>query len=627
MKTNHASRDSSNNAGDCCASGVVSAQNENKIKEICREFGNDRSRLMDMVRAIQSAIGYVPPEYYDLIAREAQTHRVEVQSVVSFYAFLSDRKKGTVIIRLCNDIIDRFKGADAVAAAFERELGISFGQTTDDGHFTLEWTACIGMSDQAPAALANDTVLTNLTPEKVPDIIRALRENPDPQSLVTECGDGNNAHELIRAMVNNNICKRDEVLLGEYNPGAGLKNALSKTPEEVIDEMKRSGLRGRGGAGFLAGLKWEFTRNAPGENKFVLCNADEGEPGTFKDRVLLTERADMMFEGMKIAAYAIGAETGIVYLRAEYAYLRPFLEDTLKKRRDAGLMGISVAGKEGFDFDIRIQMGAGAYVCGEESSLISSCEGTRGDPADRPPFPAIAGYKVSPTAVNNVETYCCAARIMDKGPEWFAAIGTEKSAGTKLLSISGDCERPGIYELPFGVKVSELLEMVGAPDAMAVQIGGPSGQMIDCSRFGRAISFEDLPTGGSIIIFGQDRDLLEVVDAFMEFFVDESCGYCVPCRVGNVLLRTRLQQIRDGKGVIEDLEYLTKLGKCTKRMSRCGLGQTSPNPILSTIENFRPVYNALLRRDQTGFQKSFNILHAIEDASELTGRRSVIFHA
>ncbi len=598
-----------------------------KIEQICKSFNNDRTRLMDIVRTIQETFGYVPPEHYELIAREANTHRVEVESVVSFYSFLSDRKQGGVVLRLCNDIIDRFKGADAVAEAFEKELGISMGETTPDGLFTLEWTACIGMSDQAPAALANDTVLTHLTPEKVPGILEALRKNPDPQALVAECGDGGNADPLVKAMVQNNICERGEVLLADNDPEAGLRKAMEKTPEEVIADMKESGLRGRGGAGFLAGLKWEFTRNAKGDGKYILCNADEGEPGTFKDRVLLTERADLMIEGMTVAAYCIGAETGIVYLRAEYAYLRALLEEVLNRRRAAGLLGNSICGRDGFNFDIRIQMGAGAYVCGEESSLISSCEGTRGDPGDRPPFPAIAGYKVAPTAVNNVETYCCAARVMDKGPVWFENIGTEHSSGTKMLSICGDCERPGIYELPFGVTVAELLEKVGAENAAAVQIGGPSGQMLDRSQYGRAISFEDLPTGGSIMVFGRQRDLLEVVDAFMEFFVDESCGYCVPCRVGNVLLRNRLERIRNGKGIPEDLAYLEKLGISTRRMSRCGLGQTSPNPILSTLENFRPIYNALVREDRSGLAKSFDVLRAVEPACELTGRRSVIFHA
>jgi len=598
-----------------------------KIKKICKTFCNDRTRMMDIVREVQQEFGYVPPEHYDLIASEANTHRVEVQSVVSFYTFLSDRKQGKVIIRLCNDIIDKMAGVDDVAEAFERELGISMGDTTEDGSISLEWTACIGMSDQAPAALANDTVLTNLTPEKVPEIIKALQKKSDPQALVTECGDGNNADDLIRSMVRNNICERGDVLLGDYDLEAGLRKTIEKAPEEVIEDVKNSGLRGRGGAGFLTGLKWEFTRNAPGEDKYVLCNADEGEPGTFKDRVLLTECPDMVFEGMTVASYAIGARTGIVYLRAEYACLRAFLEDVLNRRRAAGLLGNNICGKDGFNFDIRIQMGAGAYVCGEESSLISSCEGSRGDPSDRPPFPAIAGYRVAPTAVNNVESYCCAVRIMDKGPVWFAEIGTEKSAGTKLLSVSGDCERPGVYELPFGVSVNELLKKVGAEDTAAVQMGGPSGQMINPSQFDRAVSFEDLPTGGSVMVFSKQRDLLEVVEAFMEFFVEEDCGYCVPCRVGNVLLLNRLQQIREGKGTPEDIVYLEKLGLSTKCMSRCGLGQTSPNPILSTLENFRPIYNALVRENRSGLQRSFDVMHAMEPASELTGRRSVLFHA
>ena len=601
--------------------------NKARIKAICRTFGNDRARLMDIVREIQQEFAYVPPEHYELIAREAGTHRVEVESVISFYAFLSDRKQGKVVIRLCNDIIDRFKGVADVAAAFEKELGIPMGGTTDDGLFTLEWTACIGMSDQAPAALANDTVLTHLTPEKVPEIIAALRSNPAPQTLVTKCGDGANADPLVWSMVQNNIKERGEVLLGECDPDAGLRKALEKSPEEVIADVKESGLQGRGGAGFLTGLKWELTRNAEGGEKYVLCNADEGEPGTFKDRVLLTERPELMIEGMTIAAYCIGAETGIIYLRAEYAYLRAFLEDVLNRRRAAGLLGNSIAGRKEFHFDIRVQMGAGAYVCGEESSLISSCEGTRGDPSDRPPFPAIAGYMVAPTAVNNVESYCCAARIMDKGPAWFERIGTEHSSGTKLLSVCGDCERPGVYEVPFGITVAELLEKVGAEDAAAVQIAGPSGQMIDRGQYHRRICFGDLPTGGSIMVFSPQRDLLEVVDAFMEFFIDESCGYCVPCRVGNVLLRQRLERIRQGKGVPDDLDYLDRLGKSTRRMSRCGLGQTSPNPILSTLQNFRPIYNALVREDRSGLQKSFDVLKAVEDASELTGRRSGLFHA
>ena len=597
------------------------------ITKICNRYGNNRVRLMDIVRDVQQELGHVPQEAFDLIAKGGRTHRVEVQSVISFYAFLSERKKGDVVIRLCDDIIDRYQGGDAVADALSHALGIGFNETTADGKITLEKTPSIGMSDQAPAMMVNDVVVTRLTPERIPDLLAKLRRTKNPQSLVETTGDGNNSHALIHAMVCNNIRESGAVILADYKRERGLRKTLVVSPEDVIADIKASGLRGRGGAGFLTGLKWELTRQSPGTEKFVLCNADEGEPGTFKDRVLLTERADLMIEGMTIAGYAIGAETGIIYLRGEYAYLRPYLEDVLNRRRADNLLGNGILGNKEFHFDVRIQMGAGAYVCGEETSLISSCEGTRGDPSDRTPFPVAKGYLVSPTAVNNVETYCCAARIMDQGAGWFAAIGTPRSAGTKLLSVCGDCARPGIYEVPFGTTLREVLRRSGAEDTAAVQVGGPSGQMVGPAQFDLGISYEELSTGGSMMVFSNDRDILEIVEAFMEFFVKESCGYCVPCRVGNVLLKSRIARIRQGDGCPADLVYLKHLGDSVKRMSRCGLGQTSPNPILSTLKNFRPVYNTLVRENKTGLQKSFHIMQAVEEASKIAGRRSEVFHA
>ncbi|MDD2455288.1 MAG: NAD(P)H-dependent oxidoreductase subunit E [Kiritimatiellae bacterium] len=597
------------------------------VTEACNRYGNTRTRLMDIVRDVQEALGHVPREAFGLIAKAANTHRVEVESVVSFYAFLSDKKKGDVIIRLCDDIIDTYAGGEAVAEALMRELGLGFGETTKDGKITLEKTPSIGMCDQAPAMMVNDVMFTNLTAESIPDIVRRLRKTKDVQSLVDNCGDGNNAHPLIRSMVCNNIRQSGAVILADYRRERGLRKTLTQTPDEVIADIKAAGLRGRGGAGFMAGLKWELTRRSPGTEKFVLCNADEGEPGTFKDRVLLTERADLMIEGMTIAGYAIGAETGIIYLRAEYAYLRRYLEDVLNSRRAAKLLGNGILGNEDFNFDIRVQMGAGAYVCGEETSLITSCEGTRGDPTDRTPFPVAKGYMVSPTAVNNVETYCCAARIMDQGPGWFAAIGTQRSTGTKLISVCGDCVRPGIYEVPFGTTVREILKRAGAEDTAAVQVGGPSGQMVGPAQFDNEISYEGLSTGGSFMVFNNQRDILEIVLAFMNFFVDESCGYCVPCRVGNVLLKNGIEKVRAGEATPEDLDYLRRLGESVKRMSRCGLGQTSPNPVLSTLRNFRPVYNALVRENRSGILKSFHILRAVDDAGQIAERRSEIFHA
>ena len=593
------------------------------VREVCQRHGNDRTRMMDIVTDIQKAVGYVSGEAKDLIAAAVGTHRVEVESVVSFYSFLSDEPKGKVVIRMCDDIIDKMKGAARVLKAFETELGIGVGGTTDDGVISLETTPCVGMCDQAPAAVINDVVVTSLSTDKAREIVAALKAGTTPSGLIKEYGDGVNAHALVRAEVNNNIRKAGPVIFADYEVGSGLKKALAMSPVEVIREMKASRLRGRGGAGFPLGMKWEFTRNAPGDQKYIICNADEGEPGTFKDRVILTEKADLLFEGMTIGGYAIGATKGIVYLRGEYTYLQAWLEDVLKQRREAGLLGKNILGHQGIDFDIRIQMGAGAYVCGEETALISSCEGLRGDPKNRPPFPAQKGYLDAPTSVNNVETICCVSRIMQQGAGWFSELGNDVSSGTKVLSVSGDCTSPGVYELPFGVKLSELLAMVGAPNAKAVQVGGPSGQMVSKGDFERSICFDDMATGGSIMVFGPERDILEVVDYFLEFFVEESCGYCTPCRVGNVLLREGLSRVRSGKGTPEDLTYLKSLGETVKTMSRCGLGQTSPNPILTTLRSFRSEFEDKVKKVEDGMVPTFDLSAAVSDAEEIAGRKSV----
>ena len=283
------------------------------------------------------------------------------------------------------------------------------------------------------------------------------------------------------------------------------------TPEQVIEMVKDSNIRGRGGAGFPTGLKWEFCRRAAGDEKYIFCNADEGEPGTFKDRVILTQFPRMVFEGMIIAGYAVGATQGILYVRHEYRYLERWLESVLDGARRKIISGRASPAVEGFDFDIRIQFGAGAYVCGEESALIESAEGKRGEPRDRPPFPVEKGYRDKPTVVNNVETFCATVKIVLNGGEWYRSFGTKDSTGTKLLSISGDCMHPGVYEIEWGFSVNDVLDMVGGYDPQAVQVGGPSGSLIGPDEFDRTLSFSDLSTGGSLIIFGKQRDLLKDV--------------------------------------------------------------------------------------------------------------------
>jgi len=382
------------------------------------------------------------------------------------------------------------------------------------------------------------------------------------------------------------LIKTGPILSGGVAAGEGLKKALGMTRSEIITEIRESGLKGRGGAGFPTGTKWNLAAAARGEHKYVVCNADEGEPGTFKDRVLLTDYADLVFEGMTIAGRAVGSHVGILYLRGEYRYLLGHLEAVLAKRRADGLLGKGIQGKEGFDFDIEIRMGSGAYVCGEETALIESLEGNRGEPRNRPPFPVDTGYLGNPTTVNNVETLVLATAILAKGAPWFKAIGTDKSTGSKLFSVSGDCERPGVYEFPMGLTIAELLKEVGGEGAKAVQVGGASGTCVPASLFGQTLAFEGVPTGGSIIVFGPQRDMLHVAKNFMEFFVEESCGQCTPCRYGNVALLQGIEELEGGRCSVAHLKELMALGESMQLSSKCGLGQSSPNAFMSIIKHF-----------------------------------------
>jgi len=379
----------------------------------------------------------------------------------------------------------------------------------------------------------------------------------------------------------------NELTFSTIEPGFGLRAALSRPSADALRKVESSGLRGRGGAGFPTSLKWELAAKSPGDQKYVVCNADEGEPGTFKDRVILAEFADLVFEGMTIGAWVIGASRGIVYLRAEYTYLRPHLEAVLQRRRDAGLLGPAVAGHDGFAFDIAIRMGSGAYVCGEETALIESLEGQRGEPRNRPPFPIDTGFLDSPTIVNNVETFAWVTCVLTKGPEWFKSIGTEKSTGRKLFSVSGDCARPGVYEFPMGITVAQLLKEVGGEGAKAVQIGGAAGQCVPALHFDRTIAYEDIITGGSVIVLGPQRDLLRVSRNFLEFFLEESCGQCTPCREGIPKLLEGVDLLRNGRCSMNYLKELCDLGETMQQASKCGLGQSAPNALLSIVAHFQ----------------------------------------
>jgi len=589
----------------------------NTINAIIKKYSGDETRLMDILLDVQSELGFISEWSVEQISKALDIPKVEIIQTLSFYHFFHTEPRGKYTIYLNNSVVSNFYGKEEVKKAFEEEAGIKFGQVTADGLIGLFETACIGMSDQEPSALINEQPFPSLTPEKAKKIISMIKEGKTIEEIKgNKYGEGKNSHYLMRSLVNNNIREKGKVIFSDYTPGEAItKIVKGMSSTDVIEEIKKSYLRGRGGAGFPTGLKWEVARKAPGDVKYIFCNADEGEPGTFKDRVILTELPELIFEGMAIAGYAVGAKTGILYLRNEYRYMREYLEHVLREMRKQGLLGNFIGGKKGFDFDIRIQCGAGAYVCGEESALIESAEGKRGEPRDRPPFPVESGYLNKPTVVNNVETFCTVVKIMLNGADWYNKMGTKDSKGTKVLSISGDCEKPGIYELEWGFTVNDILKKAGAKinDVLAVQVGGPSGSCISEKEFDRILAYEDLATGGSLIIIGKKRDLIkDVVLNFQTFFMDESCGSCVPCRVLTVMYRNVIEKISRGKGTKKDIENLLSWAPYMKN-NRCGLGQTAMNPTITTIKNFRYLYDKLTEGNSDLINPDFDESEALKD--------------
>ena len=393
-------------------------------------------------------------------------------------------------------------------------------------------------------------------------------------------------------------CIEDYIALNGY---FALHKALTEmTPDGVIDLVKKSGLRGRGGAGFSTGLKWELTRKSEGSQKYVMCNADEGDPGAFMDRSIIEANPHAIVEAMAIAGYAIGANKGVIYIRAEYPLAGERIDKAIKDAKALGLLGDNIFGTN-FSFDISIKLGAGAFVCGEETALIRSCEGGRGEPVSKPPYPAVSGYLNKPTSINNVETYANIPYIILNGADWFAEIGTATSKGTKVFALSGKVNNTGLVELAMGTTIRDIVYDIGGgiPNGKkfkAVQMGGPSGGCITEKDLDTPIDYENLKALGSMmgsggmIVMDEDTCMVDIAKFFLEFSVDESCGKCTPCRIGNKRLLELLQKICDGKGEMADLDELEELANYVKDNSLCGLGQCSPNPVLSTLRYFKNEY-------------------------------------
>lgn len=482
-------------------------------------------------------------------------------------------------------------------------------------------TGCMGPCDMGPVAIIypDATFYRRLKPKDADAIVeehimqgnlvkRLLYRTPGAKEPTPKVTDMDLFAKQKKIVLRNNFYI-DPTSIEDYiaNDGyAALGKALTAmTPAEVIEEVKKAGIRGRGGAGFSTGMKWSFCAAAKGTPKYVVCNGDEGDPGAFMDRSALEGDPHSIIEGMAICGRAIGAEQGYVYVRAEYPLAIERLSYALDKAREYGLLGKNILGT-GFNFDIEIRIGAGAFVCGEETALLTSIEGKRGEPRPRPPFPANEGVWAKPTVLNNVETWANIAEIILKGADWYSTIGTEKSKGTKVFALAGRINNTGIVEVPMGTTLREIVFEIGGgiprkKEFKAVQTGGPSGGCIPASQLDTPIDFESLTAlgammgSGGMIVMDEDTCMVDIAKFFMDFIVDESCGKCSPCRIGTKRMLEILERITTGKGKEGDIELLLELGTTIKSTALCGLGQTAPNPVLSTIKYFRDEYEAHIK--------------------------------
>ena len=469
----------------------------------------------------------------------------------------------------------------------------------------VKGSGCMGLCAQGPLVQVQPagTLYGKVTPEDAAEIVGALDTEPVTRLLVAEQEEFYGKQKRI---VLENAGRADPTRLEDYLAAEGyqalLKVITEMAPREVVDLMYASGLRGRGGAGYPTGLKWQGVYHAPGDQKYVVCNADEGDPGAFMDRSILESDPHRVLEGMAIAGYAVGADQGYVYVRAEYPLAIERLKEAIKQARKSDLLGDRI-GDSDFDFQIDIRLGAGAFVCGEETALMHSIEGKRGSPRPRPPYPANYGLWGCPTCINNVETLANVPAVVRNGSEWFSAVGTEKSKGTKVFALAGRVKNTGLIEVPMGMTLREIIFEIGGgvPEGRqfkAVQTGGPSGGCIPAEHLDLEVDYESLQTVGSImgsggmIVMDDSSCMVDVAKYFMQFCRDESCGKCTPCRVGTTLMYNILDGITRGRGAMEDLDRLNELCELVGNVSLCGLGQTAPNPVASTLRYFRDEYLA-----------------------------------
>jgi len=544
-----------------------------------------RPALLPALHAAQKIYGYLPEPVAAAIAHALGVPLADVYGVIDFYSMFYREPVGRRMVRVCVDPACALAGSDALLAAACAHAGVEPGGLSADGAFTVEAAPCLGLCEHAPVVLVDEVAQGGVRPEAMAELFSAAAPEPwgllggDLRLLTANCGRG-------RATT-----------LAEYEAGggyAGLRRAFELGAEAVIAEVKAAGLVGRGGAAFPTGVKWEGARAAAGQPKYVVCNADESEPGTFKDRVLLEEDPHRMLEGLLIEAYAVGAARAYVYIRGEYPRALARVQAAVDEARAAGYVGANVLGSA-FSVEVELRLGAGAYICGEETALFESIEGKRGFPRVKPPFPTTFGLFGQPTAINNVETLCNIPLIVTGGAAAYRRIGTERSPGPKLFCVSGDVTRPGLYEVAFGATLRHLLhDLAGSLPAgrslQAVLFGGAAGAFATERDLDVKLTFEDLraaglPLGsGVVMVFDDTRDLRDVLNRLGRFFAHESCGKCYPCQIGSQRQHEILERVAAGHTQPGDAARLSDVGWTMTEASLCGLGQTAASAVLSAMK-------------------------------------------
>ena len=579
------------------------------ISEVTNCYENKSENLIQILREIHKKQNYITPTQLEEVAQKLNLPLSKVYGAVTFYTLLSPKPKGKYVLRICSSTPCYMAGSENLLKYLKDKLKIQEGETSADGLFTLESTSCLGICAVAPAIMVNDRVYGDLNIQKLDQIIeRRKRGKIEKEKFVSLRANILSNKEGRIVLQNCGIINPESI--EEYkmrNGYAALSKAIIKmTPQEVIKEVKDSKLVGRGGAAFPTGLKWEFTFIAADKPKYIVCNADEGEPGTFKDRLILENDPHKIVEAMVIAGYAVGAEYGYIYIRGEYNLSIKRIKQAIEMAKEQNYLGKNILGTK-FSFNLVIREGAGAYICGDETALMESIEGKRGEPRLKPPYPPTSGLWNKPTVINNVETLANIPSIILKGADWYNKIGLAESTGTKVLTLLGDIKNQGAVEVPLGTNLKDILYDIGGgikegKKLKMVQLGGPSGSylspdMIDISLDYKVLSQAGLTLGsGVVLVLCEDRCVIDIVRNIARFFQHESCGKCTPCREGTAIIYQILTKIALGKGENNDLETLKLLGEIMKDASFCGLGQTAPNSLLNTLQLFPEEYREHIQK-------------------------------